>query len=89
MWKLDHDVPVHTQRMLHSSKTIKSNDTGEIPVHAQGTTRTERSQHSFKTNDGTTILQPKAKYSIASPLQLITQCTPREKDLGAQEMYQT
>ena len=34
--------------------------------------------------------------SIASPLQLITQCTPREKDLpqlpstlGAQEMYQT
>ena len=34
--------------------------------------------------------------SIASPLQLITQCTPREKDLpqlpstlGAQEMYKT
>ena len=34
--------------------------------------------------------------SIALPLQLITQCTPREKDLpqlpstlGAQEMYQT
>ena len=34
--------------------------------------------------------------SIASPLLLITQCTPREKDLpqlpstlGAQEMYQT
>ena len=34
--------------------------------------------------------------SIASPLQLLTQCTPREKDLpqlpstlGAQEMYQT
>ena len=34
--------------------------------------------------------------SIASPLQIITQCTPREKDLpqlpstlGAQEMYQT
>ena len=34
--------------------------------------------------------------SIASPLQLITQCTPREKDLpqlrstlGAQEMYET
>ena len=34
--------------------------------------------------------------SIASPLQLITQCTPREKDLpqlpstlGAQEMHQT
>ena len=34
--------------------------------------------------------------NIASPLQLITQCTPREKDLpqlpstlGAQEMYQT
>ena len=34
--------------------------------------------------------------SIASPLQLITQCTTREKDLpqllstlGAQEMYQT
>ena len=34
--------------------------------------------------------------SIASPLQLITQCKPREKDLpqlpnilGAQEMYQT
>ena len=34
--------------------------------------------------------------SIASPLQLITQCTPREKDLpqlpstlGAQETYQT
>ena len=34
--------------------------------------------------------------SIASPLQLLTQCTPREKNLpqlpsmlGAQEMYQT
>ena len=34
--------------------------------------------------------------SIASPLKLITQCTPREKDLpqlqstlGAQEMHQT
>ena len=45
---------------------------------------------------GTPPLQPMAKYSIASPLQLITQCTPREKDLsqlpstlGAQEMYQT
>ena len=41
-------------------------------------------------------LQPMANYSIASPLQLITQHTPREKDLpqlpstlGAQEMYQT
>ena len=41
-------------------------------------------------------LQPMADYSIASPLQLITQCTPREKDLpqllstlGAQEMYET
>ena len=40
-------------------------------------------------------LQPMANYSIASPLQLVTQCTPREKDLsqlmstlGAQEMYQ-
>ena len=37
-----------------------------------------------------------ADCSIASPLQLITQCTPREKDLpqllstlGAQEMYET
>ena len=41
-------------------------------------------------------LQPMANYSIASPLQLITQRTPREKDLpqlpstlGAQEMYET
>ena len=41
-------------------------------------------------------LQPMANDSIASPLQLITQCTPKEKDLpqlpstlGAQEMYQT
>ena len=45
---------------------------------------------------GTPSLQPMANYSIASPLQLITQRTPREKDLpqlpstlGAQEMYQT
>ena len=45
---------------------------------------------------GTPSLQPMANYSIASPLQLITQCTPREKDLpqllstlGAQEMYET
>ena len=45
---------------------------------------------------GTPPLQPMANYSIASPLQLITQCTPREKDLpqllstlGTQEMYQT
>ena len=45
---------------------------------------------------GTPPLQPMANYSIASPLQLITQHTPREKDLpqlpstlGAQEMYQT
>ena len=45
---------------------------------------------------GTPSLQPMANYSIASPLQLTTQCTPREKDLpqlpstlGAQEMYQT
>ena len=45
---------------------------------------------------GTPSLQPMANYSIASPLQLIRQCTPREKDLpqlpstlGAQEMYQT
>ena len=44
---------------------------------------------------GTRPLQPIANYSIASPLQLITQCTPREKDLPqlpstleAQEMYQ-
>ena len=44
---------------------------------------------------GTPPLQPMANYSIASPLQLITQCTPRKKDLpqllstlGAQEMYQ-
>ena len=41
-------------------------------------------------------LQPMANCSIASPLQFITQYTPREKDLpqlpntlGAQEMYQT
>ena len=45
---------------------------------------------------GTPPLQPMANYSIALPLQLITQHTPREKDLpqlpstlGAQEMYQT
>ena len=45
---------------------------------------------------GTPPLQSMADYSIASPLQLITQCTPREKDLpqlpstlGAQEMYET
>ena len=45
---------------------------------------------------GTPPLQPMANYSIASPLQLITQCTPWKKDLpqllstlGAQEMYQT
>ena len=45
---------------------------------------------------GTPPLQPMANYSIASPLQLITQCTPREKDLpqlpstlGAHGMYQT
>ena len=45
---------------------------------------------------GTPPLQSMANYSIASPLQLITQCTPREKDLpqqpstlGAQEMYET
>ena len=44
---------------------------------------------------GTPPLQSMANYSIASPLQLITQCTPRKKDLpqlpstlGAQEMYQ-
>ena len=30
---------------------------------------------------GTPPLQQMANYSIASPLQLITQCTPREKDL--------
>ena len=43
---------------------------------------------------GTPPLQPMANYSIASPLQLITQRTPREKELpqlsstlGAQEMY--
>ena len=45
---------------------------------------------------GTPPSQPMANYSIASPLQLITQHAPREKDLpqlpstlGAQEMYQT
>ena len=45
---------------------------------------------------GTPPLQQMADYSIASPLQLITQCTPREKDLpqllntlGTQEMYET
>ena len=45
---------------------------------------------------GTPPLQPMANCSIGSPLQLITQCTPREKDLpqlpstlGAQKMYQT
>ena len=45
---------------------------------------------------GTPPLQSMANYSIASPLQLITQRTPREKDLlqlpstlGAQEMYET
>ena len=45
---------------------------------------------------GTPPLQSMANYSIASPLQLITQCTPKEKDLpqlpstlGAQEMYET
>ena len=45
---------------------------------------------------GTPPLQPMANYSIASPLQLITQHTPREKDLpqlpstlGAQKMYHT
>ena len=45
---------------------------------------------------GTPPLQPMANYSIPSPLQLITQCTPREKDLpqlpstlGVQEMYET
>ena len=45
---------------------------------------------------GTPPLQQMAEYSIVSPLQLITQHTPREKDLpqlpstlGAQEMYET
>ena len=45
---------------------------------------------------GTPSLKPMANYSIASPLQLITQRTPGEKNLsqlpstlGAQEMYQT
>ena len=45
---------------------------------------------------GTPPLQQMADYSIASPLQLITQRTPRKKDLpqlpstlGAQEMYET
>ena len=45
---------------------------------------------------GTPPLQPMTNYSIASPLQLITQRTPREKDLpqlpstlGAQKMYET
>ena len=45
---------------------------------------------------GTPPLQSMANCSIASPLQLITQHTPREKDLpqllstlGAQEMYET
>ena len=45
---------------------------------------------------GTPPLQSMANCSIASPLQLITQCTPREKDLpqllstlGVQEMYET
>ena len=45
---------------------------------------------------GTPPLQSMTNCSIASPLQLITQCTPREKDLpqlpstlGAQEMYET
>ena len=45
---------------------------------------------------GTPPLQSMTNYSIASPLQLITQCTPRQKDLpqlpstlGAQEMYKT
>ena len=45
---------------------------------------------------GTPPLQSMADYSIASPLQLITQRTPREKDLpqlpstlGAQEMFET
>ena len=45
---------------------------------------------------GTPPLQSMANCSIASPLQLITQCTPREKDLpqlpstlGAQDMYET
>ena len=45
---------------------------------------------------GTPPLQQMANYSITSPLQLITQHTPREKDLpqllstlGAQEMYET
>ena len=45
---------------------------------------------------GTPPLQSMANYSISSPLQLITQCTPKEKDLpqlpstlGAQKMYET
>ena len=45
---------------------------------------------------GTPPLQSMANCSITLPLQLITQCTPREKDLpqllstlGAQEMYET
>ena len=45
---------------------------------------------------GTPPLQQMADYSTASPLQLLTQRTPREKDLpklpstlGAQEMYET
>ena len=38
------------REISHSSKTIESNDTREILVHAQSTTRTERSLHSFKTN---------------------------------------
>ena len=45
---------------------------------------------------GTPPLQSMADYSIASPLQLITQHTPRQKDLpqlpstlGVQEMYET
>ena len=63
----------------------------------------QKEVHSFKTiktpmlpDCGTPPLQPMANQSIASPLQLITQCTPREKDLpqllntlGAQEIYQT
>ena len=91
-------MPTHTQRILHSSKTIKSNDTGEIQVHAGEVyilSRPSKLQPMLP-DCGTPPLQPMANYSIASPLQLITQCTPREKDLpqlpstlGAQELYQT
>ena len=56
-------MPIHTPRILHSSKTIESNDTVEIPTHA------ERRLHYFRPSK----LQPVANYSIASLLHLVTQ----------------